>query len=89
MNFGVIVFAFVMVAIVGGGLILIAANNSSTAVTDTYGSTYDAQANSTNTVIQNMTAAGTAASGGLVVVLAALGCIAAIGTLAAVAVMRR
>ena len=78
MNVGGVLFVFVGFAMVAG-LIIFAAGSSPIQVVDSNGNTYTSVGNTTNDLVNNVTATGGAATGGLLLVLAALAVISAVG----------
>jgi len=82
MNLGALIFGFVAIALLAGMFIFIGATQSITVV-DSYGNTSTAAGNATDMVVTNVTAVGSAGTGYLVLVLAALGLIAGVAVLVA------
>lgn len=80
MNFSAILIGFVAMAMIAGMIVFIGATQS-VQVVDSYGNTTDSIGNATNGLVSNVTSVGGLSSGYLVLVLMALGFIAAIGLL--------
>ena len=80
MNFSAIILGFVAMALIAGMIMFIGATQS-VQVVDSYGNTTDATGNATNALVSNVTSVGGLSSGYLVLILMALGFIAALGML--------
>jgi len=80
MNLGTIIFGFVAMALIAGGVVFMAATTS-TPISDTYGGTYSATANTTNGMLSNVTSVGSASTGYAVLIIAALGICAGVAML--------
>lgn len=81
MNLGALIFGFVALALIVGGIVFVAATTSTTQVVDTYGNTYNANANTTNGLVKNTTAYGTTSAGLGLLVVACLGLCGGVGFL--------
>jgi hypothetical protein len=80
MNFSAIILGFVAMALIAGMIVFIGATQS-VQVVDSYGNTTNSVGNATNGLVSNVTSVGGLSSGYLVLIIMALGFIAAVGML--------
>lgn len=80
MNLSAIILGFVGMALLAGMFVFITATQTAT-VTDSYGNLSTSAGNATDLIVQNVTSVGTQGTGFMVMVLAALGIVGALGML--------
>ena len=80
MNLGGILIGFMAICLITGMIVFVGATQS-TQVVDSQGATSTATGNDTGAMLSNVTAVGGTASGFLILIIAALGVIAAVGLL--------
>ena len=78
MRLTAILFSFCVIAVIVCGLVYVGAMAGSTAVTDTMGSAPSAVTNGTASMLETVTATGTAGAAGLILLL---GCLCVLGAI--------